>query len=91
MGSTFAELFRYYRDKQQSLLIGFLQEKKSVKLADILSDNTSVIDVFIREKLREAKKDLFHEKEEIRTIINPDDGYVVTSEDFAVLLGRRVP
>ncbi len=91
VGSTFGALSRYYRDKQQAILIGFLQEKKSVKLDDILSDNSSIIDVFIKEKLKEAKKELFHEKEAIRAIINPEDGYVITGDDSAVLLGQRIP
>ncbi len=91
IGSTFGVLSRYYRDKQQAILIGFLQEKKSVRLDDILSDNSSVIDVFIKEKLKEAKRELFHEKEAIRTIINPEDGYVITGDDSAVLLGQRMP
>ena len=91
IGGTFSELFNYYREKQQAILIGFLHEKKSVKLDDLLSDNTSIIDVFIKEKLKEAKKDLFHEKEETRIIINPEDGYVITGDDYAVLLCRTRP
>ena len=80
IGSTFSELFRYYREKQQAILIGFLQEKKSVRLDDLLSDNPSAIDVFIREKLKEAKKEFLHEKEETRGIINPEDGYIISGD-----------
>lgn len=91
IGSTFGKLSHHYREKQQAILIGFLREKKSVKLDDLLSDNASIIDVFIKEKLKEAKKDLFHEKEETRVIINPEDGYVISGDDIAVLLCRTRP
>ena len=91
IGRTFGELFRYYREKQQAILIGFLQEKKTVRLNDLLADDSSAIDVFIREKLKEAHKTLLHEKEETRVIVNPEDGYLIGGEDFAVLLCRNMP
>ena len=91
VGSSFKELFTYYREKQQAILIGILQEKKVMKLDDLLSDNTSALDIFIKEKIKEAKKELLHEKDEIRVIINPEDGYVIGSDDFAVIISRAAP
>jgi len=89
--SSFKELFAYYREKQQAILIGILQEKKVMKLDDLLSDNTSALDIFIKEKIKEAKKELLHEKDETRVIINPEDGYVIGSDDFAVIISRAAP
>ena len=86
--SSFKELFAYYREKQQAILIGILQEKKVMKLDDLLSDNTSALDIFIKEKIKEAKRELLHEKDETRVIINPEDGYVIGSNDFAVIISR---
>ena len=91
VGCFFRELFTYYRDKQQAILIGILQEKKAMKLDDLLSDNTSALDIFIKEKIKEAKKELLHEKDETRVIINPEDGYVIGSDDFAVIISRAAP
>lgn len=91
IGGTFAALAHYYREKHQAILIGLLQEKKTVKLDDLLADDSSAIDVFIREKLKESKKEFFREKEETRAMINPEDGYVISGDDFAVLLSRSVP
>lgn len=91
VGHTFSELFRYYREKHQAILIGFLQEKKSVKLADLLSDNPSEIDYFIKERLKEAKKEFLQDKDETRGIINPEDGYIIGGSDFAVVLCRTNP
>ena len=91
VGSSFKELFTYYREKQQAILIGILQEKKVMKLDDLLSDNTSALDIFIKEKIKDAKKELLHEKDETRVIINPEDGYVIGSDDFAVIISRAAP
>ena len=88
VGNPCKELFAYFREKQQAILIGILQEKKAVKLDDLLSDNTSAIDIFIREKIKEAKKELLHEKDETRVIINPEDGYVISSDDVAVVISK---
>jgi len=43
------------------------------------------------EKIKEAKKELFHEKDETRVIVNPEDGYIIGGEDFAVVLSRIMP
>ncbi len=91
VGATFRDLTRYYREKQHAILLGFLREKKAMKLEDLLSDNTSVIDTFIREKIREAKKDFFYEKDEARIIVNPPDDYTIGPDDFAVVLSKSMP
>jgi voltage-gated potassium channel len=91
VGASFRDLSRYYREKQHAILIGFLKEKKAMKLEDVLSDNTSVIDTFIREKIRESKKDFFTEKDEARIIVNPPDDYTISPDDYAVVLSKTMP
>ena len=91
VGGVFRDLARYFREKRQAILVGFLREKKAMKLEDLLSDNTSVIDTFIREKIREAKKDFFYEKDEARVIVNPPDDYTIGPDDFAVVLSKSMP
>lgn len=91
VGRTFQELSSHYREKQHAILIGFLKDKRSMKLEDLLSDNTSVIDNFIREKIREAKKDFYCEKDDARIVVNPADDYTISPDDFAVLLSKTMP
>ena len=88
IGKTFKELSEYYREKKNAILIGFLKEKKSMKLEDMLSDDTSVIETFIREKIIESKKELLYEKEQMKVNINPDDEDIITENDYAVILSR---
>jgi voltage-gated potassium channel len=86
VGKTFAELSHHYRHKRGAILIGFLRETQGVKVEDLLTDDASAIDVFIREKLRESKKDLLHREEALKVVINPEDHYTVRADDYAVLL-----
>ena len=91
VGKTFHDLSTHYRDKQHAILIGFLKDKKAMKLEDLLSDNTSVIDNFIREKIRETKKDFYYEKDEARIVVNPADDYTISPDDYAVVLSKLMP
>jgi voltage-gated potassium channel len=90
VGRTFRDLFLHYREKQHAILIGFLKEKKAMKLEDLLSDNTSVIDTFIREKIRETGKEYYCERDETRIIVNPPDDYTIGPEDYAVVLSKAM-
>ena len=91
IGRTFKELSTFYREKQHAILLGLLMEKKAMKLEDLLSDDTSIIDTFIKEKIKEAKKDLLYKREEIQFILNPDDGYIINEGEFAVILSKVMP
>lgn len=86
VGKTFGELSRFYRENQHAILIGLLKEKKTMRLEDLLSDDTSAIDAFIKEKFKESRKDIFLEDDEAMVVINPDDGHIIVKDDFAVIL-----
>ena len=90
VGKTFKELSAYFRERQ-AIIIGVMREKKDMKLQDLLSDNTSIIDNFIREKLKEAKKSFYVEKNDTNSVINPDDNYIILPEDNAIVLSKTKP
>jgi voltage-gated potassium channel len=91
VGNTFKELSAFYREKRHAILIGLLTEKKAMKLADILSDDTSIIDTFIKDKIKESKRDFFYKREEMQFTLNPEDGYIIRDGQFAVILSRAMP
>ena len=91
VNKPFRELSAHYREKDHAILIGIMKEKKAIKLEDILSDNTSMIDTFIREKIRESKKEFSVEKDAVKININPDDDYMIAADDLAVVLSRSMP
>jgi voltage-gated potassium channel len=90
IGRTFKELSDHYGN-QQAILIGILREKKAMKIEDLLTDNTSAIDNFIKQKIQESQKRFAFDKEEASVTINPDRGYVIAADDFAVVLSKRIP
>jgi len=91
VGHTFKEVSQFFREKDSAILIGLLTEKKAMRLADILSDDTSVIDTFIKEKIKASKRDLLYKREGTEFVVNPDDGYLIKEGEFAVLLGKKRP
>ncbi|PKN33575.1 MAG: hypothetical protein CVU61_12850 [Deltaproteobacteria bacterium HGW-Deltaproteobacteria-19] len=91
IGKTYRELSDHFRHHHHAILLGITRDKAAVRLEDLLSDNTSVIDTFIREKIRESKKDFLYEQDEAKLSINPDGGYVIASNDHAVVLSRNKP
>jgi voltage-gated potassium channel len=88
VGKTFKDLSAYYREKSHAILIGLLKDKKTMKLEDLLTDNTSMIDTFIREKIRESKKEFFYDRDEAHFVINPPDDHLIAADDHAVILSR---
>ncbi len=91
IGRTFKELSVSFREKEHAILMGLLKEKKTIKLEDILSDNTSVIDNFIKEKIRQAGKKFTVDRDAIKVLLNPEDDYVIAAEDLAIILSKTLP
>jgi voltage-gated potassium channel len=88
VGRTFKDLAVFFREKNHAILIGLINDKKTMKLEDLLTDNNSIIDAFIREKIRESKKEFFYDRDEARFVINPADDHITAADDFAVILSR---
>ena len=66
-------------------------EKERVKLEDILSDDSTYIDDFIRRKFEESGKDFFGAKRDFSVLINPPDDYELGKNDWVVLISRERP
>lgn len=65
-----------------------LSEEKSMSLVDILSEDSSGIDAFIKKKFTEAEINLENEQEVTLQInVNPDPGYKIHPDDSAFVIG----
>ena len=91
IGKTVAEFSAHLRKTAQAILIALLNEKGGLSLGDILTDDYSAIDQFIKRKFEEAGKDLALRKERILTTLNPPDDRILTQEDAAVVIARTQP
>jgi voltage-gated potassium channel len=85
------ELGQYFRERWDGLLIALLRERKGIQLDDILSDNVTAIDEFIKRKFEESGKDFFGKGGKIEVIINPSDDLLVVENDRAVVIAKQDP
>jgi len=91
IGKPVAELAAYFKKEHQALLIALLTERKGLVLENILTDDYSAIDQFIKRKFEEAGKDYFSKKERIIATLNPADDMLLTEDDSAVVIARKRP
>jgi voltage-gated potassium channel len=88
VGRTFAELSEHFMSSGVGVLIGVLCEETKMSLDDILSEGSSAIDAFIKQKFAEAELDVFEsEGEELRIRLNPGGEYVVKDNEAAFVIG----
>jgi len=77
------------KERWHGLLIALLRERKGIQLEDILSDDVTAIDGFIKRKFEESGKDFFGRKGKIDIIINPPDDLLVLANDRAVVIAKQ--
>jgi hypothetical protein len=68
-----------------------INERKGLALENILTDDYSAIDQFIKRKFEEADKDIFGKRERILITLNPADDLLLTEDDSAVVIARQRP
>jgi voltage-gated potassium channel len=91
IGRPVAELSAFFKKEHQALLIALLSERKGLALENILTDDYSAIDQFIKRKFEEADKDYFSQKDRIIATLNPADDVRITEDDSAVVIARKRP
>ena len=91
VGKPVSELSAYLKENSQALLIALLSERKGLVLDDILTDDLSAIDQFIKRKFEEAEKDLPGKKDRVLVTLNPPDHTILTREHSAVVIARNRP
>ena len=79
------------KDKYGALLLAIGREEEGMKLEDILSDDATSIDDFIKRKFEESGKDFFGAKKDISVIINPPDSHELTKNDWLIVISKERP
>ncbi len=86
-GKTFSELMNHFLQTDGSLLIGLISFEKPISLDDILGEDFSSIDHFIKMQFeRSGKKDLDGGEDNVDVHINPGADYAVGENDVAVVI-----
>ena len=87
VGKTFKTIKDKVEAAHDFICIGFGRETEAVNLADILSDDYSYLDQFIKTKFEQAGRG-FREKSKINVMINPDADTVLENTDFLIVIGN---
>lgn len=91
VGKPAGELVVFLREKHAALLLAVVREREGVKLEDILSEDSTFIDAFIKKKFEESGKDYFGREKDISVTINPPDEYELDKNDRLVVISRKRP
>lgn len=89
VGKKFRDLSEYFLENDKGILVGFLSQEKKMTLSDILSDDSSAIDDFIKRKFHEAEIDIVEESnQELQIKLNPGAEYIIKDTDVAFTIGK---
>ena len=87
-GKPFRDYATHLLRQNNGVCIGILSEEKTTSLIDILSEDSSGIDAFIKRKFSEAEIDLEEEQDATLEVhLAPDSQYVIKEGDSAFMLG----
>ena len=87
-GKTYAELSKEIRVEQDGIPLGLGSEHEGMDISNILSDDYSYLDQFIRRKFEEAGRGL-NEENRITIRINPVPETTIDSKDFLILIRKE--
>lgn len=89
VGKTYGEVSAALRARDGFLAIAIVHEDRGLTLDELLSDDTSMVDHFIRDQFSEAGREfLRYEARGTRAMVNPPDGYQVGASDAIVGIPR---
>jgi voltage-gated potassium channel len=92
IGGTFRETAAYLRDKYGALTLAIIREEEKISLDDILSDNSTSIDEFIKRKFEESGKDFFGgQRKDTVVTLNPADDFRLSRNDWLVIISKEKP
>jgi voltage-gated potassium channel len=88
---TFGEIAIHLRDKFGALTIAVIREEEKISLNDILSDDSTFIDQFIKRKFEESGKDFFGKRDEITVTLNPSNDFKLSMHDWLLIICKEKP
>ena len=88
VGKSYGELRDSIKNEKNNILIGLGNEMEGVNLSNILSDDYSFLDQFIKKKFEQAGRGFSNEKK-VNVRINPPEDTVLNKKDFIILISDR--
>jgi voltage-gated potassium channel len=90
-GRPLGELSAYLQEQHQGILIGIYTEGRTLSLEDLLSEEPSAIDDFIRRKFAETKMTHLLGRTKVDCQINPPITLILAPHQFAVVIAPQRP
>ncbi|OGR24495.1 MAG: hypothetical protein A2139_12110 [Desulfobacca sp. RBG_16_60_12] len=90
-GRPLGELSAYLQEHHQGIFIGIYTESKTVSLEDLLSEEPSPIDDFIRRKFAETKMTHLLGRTKVDCQINPPSTLILGPHQYAVVIAPQRP
>jgi voltage-gated potassium channel len=82
----------YLRDKNRALVVGVISEEEyGVGLEDILSEDMSAVDMFIKKQFEGLEDDYFIKGKKVQVHLNPLDSYRLKRDDRLVYIAQSTP
>jgi voltage-gated potassium channel len=91
LGRPVSDFAHYLREQHQGILIGLYTEGRAVSLEDLLSDEPSAIDDFIRRKFAETKMTHLLGRTKVDYQINPPADQILGPHQYAVVIAPKRP
>ena len=85
VGKEYGDLFDYFRGENGSLLVGLYYEDEHLGIGSILSSDSSSLDKFIEQKLKEGGISL-QEQSKVHVNVNPKTDYIIKDGVKALLI-----
>ncbi|MFA5110695.1 MAG: potassium channel family protein [Desulfobaccales bacterium] len=90
-GRPLADFSTYLQEQHQAILIGLYTEGRALSLEDLLSDEPSAIDDFIRRKFAETKMTHLLGRTKVDYQINPPPAQILGPRQYAVVIAPQRP
>ena len=90
-GRPLSEFAAHLREEFQGILIGLYTEGRAVSLEELLSDEPSAIDDFIRRKFAETKMTHLLGRTKVDYQINPPPDLIMGPRQYAVVIAPKRP
>jgi voltage-gated potassium channel len=85
IGKTFWEACDYLKQSNNAILIGLAKETQAMALNEMLTDDNSYIDQFIRQRLMQSEKK-FGEEERLAITVNPEKTRVIEAGEVGIII-----
>jgi voltage-gated potassium channel len=86
VNKTFAELSTYMKEHKNFVTLGIVSVNPEVSIAQILSDDSSSIDKFIKQQFELSGKQFKMGESTNKIKVKPEDDYIIQDSDKAIVL-----